>query len=344
MPELKEPFDTLIAPFPQAIDETLPIGISARAAELIGGAMALCQPFDAGTVLARPNPDAFRVFIAQCKEFKGGLPVDEGELSADARSFDEFFGIHRSRSPDALPAGIAIATAAAIDELSLGHSLAPGEVADLALGFQRLIDEWPRGGERNSCSPAVKTSRLRPRRDPLQRWRKGHWIFVIQIEGQILLLRKAAAAFAREDTVLAVESLRGVCILLRASAAAMRLAGDLKRADYELVRARMTPPLVPEGFSGLFNEDHRELLRLIKQARPYLRLDRPELSRVQSEFLLSLNAAYAAHRYVCQRVTGSLPSIASASRSSEKPAHESLRSFARRTLDWAGYHTKERQP
>jgi hypothetical protein len=116
----------------------------------------------------------------------------------------------------------------------------------------------------------------------------------------------------------------------------MRLAGDMTPTEYDLVRAHMAPPRVPEGFSGLFDADHRLLLQLTKRLGVLLQDVRPELSWAREEYWLSINDAYAGHRHVCERLIGQSSSLATAA-STERPGHETLEGFAKRALAMGGY-------
>ncbi len=56
----------------------------------------------------------------------------------------------------------------------------------------------------------------------------------------------------------------------------------------------MGPPQVPDGFSGLFNCDHRHLLRLTKQLGLLLGGDLPGIAWERENYWMALNAAYSA--------------------------------------------------
>ena len=99
----------------------------------------------------------------------------------------------------------------------------------------------------------------------------------------------------------------------------------------------MAPPHVPEGFSGLFNADHRCMLSVTKKLGTLLHQEWREIAWAREEYWRALNDAYSAHRWVCQRLVKEAPSLATASRDLEQPAPEKLEGFARRALLFSGF-------
>lgn len=128
----------------------------------------------------------------------------------------------------------------------------------------------------------------------LNRWKVGHQIFFILIQGVLLCSRMISS---ESDPIKAdrfVKSLRGVLI---ASRFAMEFAGDMLPADYiSVVRPHMAQ--VSPSFSGLFLEDHAVMLIEFKKINQRIGADsRSGLVSIVSEL-------YEAHASVCEHVMG----------------------------------------
>lgn len=137
-------------------------------------------------------------------------------------------------------------------------------------------------------------------------WRSFHWTFFIDVQGLILsLLRfeQALSAGRLEDARVELEC---AAVLMRASGAAMQLAGSFPAAAYrDEVRPSMVPPHVrSSGFSGLMCWEHARLVRLWQQLGPALGALPAELDPAHQGFVGACIEMITAHRAVCQRFVG----------------------------------------
>jgi hypothetical protein len=336
-----------VFPLPSAIVADQPSRTSEPAKQLLAAAIALCRPRRPGFVVGSLADDELQVLAASCHALTsrvGSPPEAPTLLSDDERSFDRFFGIARHDSSDAFAIGIAWGLIAMLHEVSRPHSLIPAELAALMSGFYRLAEAFlpPVAGERPPMAAADgKPTR---HRHAIERWRNGHLTFVALTDGLIFAHVRATSAIERQDAAAAVAALRDASCLFAASGAAMRLTGDMAPEDYDRIRAIMSPPRVPEGFSGLFDADHRYLLHLTKRLGILLNQEWQEIAWAREEYWLALNDVYSAHRWVCQKLVGKAPSLATASKLHEQPAPEKLEAFARRALRIGGYMDQAGSP
>jgi hypothetical protein len=140
---------------------------------------------------------------------------------------------------------------------------------------------------------------------PMKRWHAGHLVFFVLIQGNVVALERFEKAIKDGDFAKARDALRAASIFMVASAAAMRFAGLYSRQAYDSeVVPTMSPPNVPEGFSGLLSRDHRALVRLITRLRPIFKSLPIELAHDHRFFLDCYQAAYASHKHVCSRFGG----------------------------------------
>jgi hypothetical protein len=325
-------------PLPSSIAAYRPGEGSPKAKQLLAAALSLCLPRKPGYVVGGFDDDDLQALARQCQTLCPPASVQTPALSDDERSFDSLFAIARADTVDAFVAGVVCGLLASLCELSRPNSLVPAEQAALIGGFHELAEviHPARADEHPAARPERPVAAPRPRH-VFERWRNGHLAFTALIDGLILFHLAAIGAIERHDHPGAASSLRAAARLLLAAAAAMRLTGDMTPEDYDEVRAIMTPPRVPEGFSGLFNADHRQLLRLAKQLGQLLKEPGAELVWPREEYWLALNDAYSSHRWVCQKLVGAAPSLASASRWNEQPGPQKIEAFARRSLVFGGF-------
>ncbi|GCE82646.1 hypothetical protein [Komagataeibacter diospyri] len=153
--------------------------------------------------------------------------------------------------------------------------------------FQRIStasSQLGPGSERNNISPPLI----------LNRWKIGHQIFFILIQGILLCCRNISS----EPDLKKVNTLaRDLQYVLVASRFAMEFAGDMLPADYiSVVRPHMSQ--MSPSFSGLFLEDHAVMLIEFKKVNQRIGADdRSGLVSIISEL-------YEAHASVCEHVMG----------------------------------------
>ena len=157
----------------------------------------------------------------------------------------------------------------------------------------------------------------------MKRWIRGHQIFAALTQGLIVAFTELKLAIQRADAQ-AIESSAVLCVtLLRSSAAALEFTGDFPSRDYsEIVRPSMTPPLVPDTFSGLLSTDHRCFVQLMREMKPLLDslyASHPESHKSIAE---AVAGVYASHQFVCDRFVGRSPSLMMASGSTKSGAEQ----------------------
>jgi len=329
-----------VLPFPAGIATDQASKTSDEARRIVGRAIRLCRPRWPGHALQgvadaelSSLADECRALLSRAAPGDAPCPLRDEELA-----FDRFFGMARHPSTDAFALGIVWGILAMLHEVNRPHSLVPAEMTALTTGYFELARPFlPHGDDGSGREEASAGPRPAPRAEAaIERWKNGHLMFVSLTDGLILAHRRAISALGRDDAAEAGCALHDCSSLFAASAAAMRLTGDMEPREYEEVRAIMSPPRVPEGFSGLFNADHRQLLGVTKPLGALLRQPPAQLAWSREAYWQALNDAYAAHRWVCQRLVNEAPSLIGTTHGSARPAHEKLERFAKRALYFAG--------
>ena len=161
--------------------------------------------------------------------------------------------------------------------------------------------------------------------DAIRRWKRGHHLFFVLIQGLILSLTKFKRAMVEGDVGMANECLRIATDLMWGSAVAFRFAGDFSEEQYQaVVRPSMEPPYVNEGFSGLNGADHANLIRLLRSLKPTFETLPAPLRAQHRSFRRALDVAYESHVFVCREFVQRGKSLKQ-SEKVEIPAHELLR-------------------
>lgn len=137
-------------------------------------------------------------------------------------------------------------------------------------------------------------------------WKGFHWTFFVNVQGLILSLLRLEQALVAARQADADTELRCAAALMRASGAAMKLAGGFSPEAYlSDVRDSMMPPHVKsDDFSGLMSWDHARLIRLWQKLGPRLGELPTELTAAHGDFLDAFVEMIGSHRAVCQRFVG----------------------------------------
>ncbi|MCW5623208.1 MAG: hypothetical protein KIT73_00630 [Burkholderiales bacterium] len=137
-------------------------------------------------------------------------------------------------------------------------------------------------------------------------WQGFHWAFFIDVQGLILCLGRFQEALQLDLVDSAARELRTAAVLLRASGAAMQLAGSFSREAYQDdVRVSRTPPGVQSSsFSGLMSWEHSRLMRLWQQLSPQLAQLPDALQPDHEAFVQAFFSMLSAHREVCEKFGG----------------------------------------
>ena len=101
--------------------------------------------------------------------------------------------------------------------------------------------------------------------------------------------------------------------LLQGSGRAFTFTGGFSIEEYmQHIRPTMMPPFVPMSLSGLMSNDHRSLVRVLRDMRPALKALRVQDAAGHDSLADALSEVYELHKHVCERFVGKLPSIRTA--------------------------------
>lgn len=139
----------------------------------------------------------------------------------------------------------------------------------------------------------------------LARWINGHHAFFPLIQALVLTHSVLIQALLHGERERAAEGLWLSSLLLRSSAAAMRLAGDMAPAEY----ATVVRPTMPEGFSGLMSADHAVLLNMVRSLKRYAQQRPHTLYQPFLAYRLAVVETYGAHVHVCSQHVGGSASL-----------------------------------
>lgn len=142
--------------------------------------------------------------------------------------------------------------------------------------------------------------------EPLQIWKKSHWIFSVYIQSLIICLLRFENYIKVSNLAEAKIELETATNLILASAGAMRIAGNFSQQEYtQRVRPQMIPPHVKANdFSGIMHWDHAYLVNLLKNLSPIFKDLPPELKLQQEKFIYAYQIVFATHKEVCQKFGG----------------------------------------
>ncbi|QDT78265.1 hypothetical protein Mal35_16970 [Gimesia maris] len=169
--------------------------------------------------------------------------------------------------------------------------------------------------------------------DALDRWKRGHKVFFLLLQGLIVNLRRFQSAVNNDRYDEADRCLQAANQLLSGTARVMKYTGDFSKKQYETdVRPTMCPPYTIDGFSGLLSRDHAELLQVIRDLRPVFASLPTSLAHSRRIFFDKLSTVYDCHVYVCERFVGSDAGSLRMNESTEKSSTEVLKTFKENRL------------
>lgn len=142
---------------------------------------------------------------------------------------------------------------------------------------------------------AVAVHALTPaERDAALRWKLGHHAFHVLLVAMNTRVHEAEAGLAAHDWRAAVRSLRDLTELYDAATATMHYTSSFRRDEYEsFVRPSMMPPFVSPGFSGVFNQEHEQMLDGVKRLRSFMKERR---SRLPDQVVVAWERLWEAQR------------------------------------------------
>lgn len=137
-------------------------------------------------------------------------------------------------------------------------------------------------------------------------WEGFHWSFFVYIQGLIICLNRFEIDIAAGNFQQAQVELETATDLMFASGAAMELAGNFGRQDYEnLIRPEMMPPKVrSENFSGLMSWDHALLIKIWKRLSPVFETLPVALHPQHARFVEAYVSLSNSHTAVCKKFGG----------------------------------------
>lgn len=137
-------------------------------------------------------------------------------------------------------------------------------------------------------------------------WKGFHWLFLVDIQGLIICLRRFELDLTMGNFSQAKVELKTATELMLASGAAMELAGSFSRQEYEeQVRPSMEPPHVQSpDFSGLMSWDHAFLIEIWKRLRPVFETLPATLRPQHEQFVAAYLSLLQSHKAVCQKFGG----------------------------------------
>jgi hypothetical protein len=143
--------------------------------------------------------------------------------------------------------------------------------------------------------------------DPQLIWKGFHWLFIVDIQGLIICLRRFEINLASDDLHQAQVELETATDLMLASGAAMELAGSFSKQEYQkLVRPTMSPPHVQSNdFSGLMSWEHASLMEIWKRLCPAFKTLPVALHPQHDRFIDAYLSLAISHRAVCDKFGGS---------------------------------------
>ncbi|MGW1196620.1 hypothetical protein ACWD4B_12350 [Streptomyces sp. NPDC002536] len=99
----------------------------------------------------------------------------------------------------------------------------------------------------------------------LRRWKLGHQLLHLLLTAMNIDLDRCLSAVQGSVWHQLADSMAEVRLLYDAATAAMEYAADFPAAAYrDEIRPTMEPPHMPPGFSGVFNRDHRAMVRRLR--------------------------------------------------------------------------------
>ena len=147
---------------------------------------------------------------------------------------------------------------------------------------------------------------MQPTPSAVELWKRFHWAFFVNTQGLYIALSRFEQFLADGEIEAARAELVSAAVLMRASGAAMELAGSFAAQDYQSeVRPSMMPPKIEAlGFSGLMSWDHASLIQLWKRLGPSFASIPDSLEKEYQEFLQAYARLADSHSAVCSRFGG----------------------------------------
>lgn len=245
----------------------------------------------------------------------GRAPITD-RTAADLGDYDNYFRIERTEDPATWSRAAQHIIAAVVDDLpetSLGVSLQ----RDILAGTARVLSSLPPTAITSGSPPHTAATEMTAPSTPIpplvasaaRRWKVGHHLFHLMLAAMNTRLDHALTALTRNDSRAAERGIRDVTALFDAATASMHYASDFPKPLYDgLIRPSMAPPWMPEGFSGVFNHEHRVLAGNLRRLKTAARERHAHTSGEQDPVRAAATQLWRAqshnrreHRRICER-------------------------------------------
>jgi len=283
----------------------------------------------------RSNADAAANFLSALEKLNHPSPASDSfaadqKLSRDDNAHDEYFGIQRTGGPNCAIFLQTILRANLIlfeDAWQSQFTISSDKLNCLDAALSALL-AWTLGSPYAASQPRiVQWESEGVVCHSMTRWIRGHQIFAALTQGLTAVFGDLRIALQQADDQRTAKAADLAVLLLQGSAASLEFTGDFPSRDYtEIIRPSMTPPLVPDTFSGLLSVDHRYFIQLLREMKPLLdsMADRPDGHH--QRIAAAVASVYDSHRFVCDRLVGKCPSLMMAS-GSKKSGAEQIEKF-----------------
>lgn len=241
--------------------------------------------------------------------------VEFSKSSSATAIFDNYFNVARASVPsfDIFLISLVTACKNMYQEALTGSTLIPVEWGLLRAAFAEiadLLDESPVNHER------VKVHGLRPRyvdsnapsqqSDPLTRWKIGHHVFFVFIQGLLIALYRFKQSAHKRKYSDAKAALSSASVITWGTSAALHYAADFKQESYNsIVRPSMEKHSKNFSFSGIMSADHEIMVQLTREIKPLIDGLPNSANRERIRFLRAYEASCDSHRFVCEIFGGS---------------------------------------
>jgi hypothetical protein len=152
----------------------------------------------------------------------------------------------------------------------------------------------------------------------LVRWKEGHQALHVYLVAINTVIYGTANALKDNDQPKISSCLGRLAALYDAATATMQYSADFPRQLYEnTVRPSMAPPMLPPGFSGKLNTEHRQMVAAFKQLSRAIRASYGrntsawpgEISRQWTAVQLAKTANLKRHDLICSQFVSNSPSL-----------------------------------
>ncbi|ANS44784.1 hypothetical protein [Serratia inhibens] len=161
----------------------------------------------------------------------------------------------------------------------------------------------------------------------LTRWKVGHKLFTLFIQAALCALHSVEEYFLQNNRFDGVISLKNAASMMRMSALAMKYSADFQKGKYESI----IRPSMPDRFSGLGSMDHAYLIKVMARIKKNKEQMREFFGEAYDDFVVSVQQAYDAHIFVCERFVENQNSLRS---TQLHPASEVLTEFKIKRLSF----------